>query len=332
MSNIANLFEEATRDGILIKAALTGAPGSGKTWTALALASYLSTALDLGPVYLIDSENRSSKKYVYNPKTGEGWKFRASYMPEDDYSPQTYMQRIRAAEQAGAKMIIIDSLSHAWAGPRGILEQVDEMTVRAAQDRGKQYGNSFSDGWRKATPLQNEFIQTILGSPAHILATMRSDPEWVLDGNSPKKVGMAPKQRKDITFEFDVVLDFDHDNTCRVDKTRCSALGAKGGIFKKPNVDKLGAILADWVRSSDDAPPPVVPLDKAINEAVEMTRGVAPDQKAATWARAKKHVTDFCRTRGMSSEEAAAAVATLGQKAAALNGNAQPTGAPTGQV
>jgi hypothetical protein len=253
-------------------------------------------------------------------------------MPEDDYSPQTYMQRIRAAEQAGAKMIIIDSLSHAWAGPRGILEQVDEMTVRAAQDRGKQYGNSFSDGWRKATPLQNEFIQTILGSPAHILATMRSDPEWVLDGNSPKKVGMAPKQRKDITFEFDVVLDFDHDNTCRVDKTRCSALGAKGGIFKKPNVDKLGAILADWVRSSDDAPPPVVPLDKAINEAVEMTRGVAPDQKAATWARAKKHVTDFCRTRGMSSEEAAAAVATLGQKAAALNGNAQPTGAPTGQV
>lgn len=303
MANIASFFEEATREGILIKAALTGAPGSGKTWTSLALASYLAKELDLGPVYLIDSENRSSKKYVYNPKTGEGYKFRASYLPEDDYSPQTYMERIHAAENAGAKIIIIDSLSHAWAGPRGILEQVDEMTARAAEGRGKQYGNSFSDGWRKATPLQNEFIQTILKSPAHILATMRSDPEWVLDGNTPKKVGMAPKQRKDITFEFDVVLDFDHDNTCRVDKTRCSALGARNGVFKKPNVEKIGAILADWVRASDDAPAPphgVRTLEDAISlAAAEGTAAKAAGDDAAKKAAMAK-LEAWCANNGVT--------------------------------
>lgn len=321
MTSANSLFEDATREGILIKAAFTGAPGSGKTWTSIALASYLAKNLDLGPVYLIDSENRSSKKYVYNPKTGEGWKFRASYMPEDDYSPQTYMARIRAAEEAGAKIIIIDSLSHAWAGPRGILEQVDDMTSKAAEGRGKSYGNSFSDGWRKATPLQNEFIQTILKSPAHIIATMRSDPEWVLDGKTPVKVGMAPKQRKDITFEFDVVLDFDQENTVRVDKTRCSQLKTKsGGVFRAPNVDKIGAILADWVRTSDDAPEgehTLRTLDEAMALAVTEGLAAAAIKDAPAYERAKEKLKAWCLAHNKSKEQFEAAMATLKSRVAA---------------
>lgn len=333
MNEFTPMFEDATREGILIKAAFTGPPGAGKTKSALAIATHLSEMLHLGPVYLIDSENKSSKKYVYNPRTGEGYKFRVVYLPENDYSPQTYMAAIHAAEKAGARIIIIDSISHAWTGVNGALEQVTQLTKKAGERRGKTEGNSFSDGWAKVTPLQNEFVQAMLASPAHIIATMRSDTEWILDGNKPVKVGLAPKQRKDICFEFDVVIDFDQSHEAQVSKTRCSALDRNNGLFRAgKNVDEIATILAQWVHDSDDVPLPMSPLDKAIGEAVEMTRGVTPEQKAAVWVRAKKHVTEFCRARGMSSEEAAAAVATLGQRAAALNGTAQPNGAPTGQA
>lgn len=276
MATFIPTFEEATRSGILVKMALTGAPGSGKTYTALGLATYLARVLDLGDVFVIDSENKSTKKYVYDPKTRRGWKFKALYMPKDDYSPQTYMKAIHAAEDAGARIIVIDSISHAWSGVKGILEQVDELTDKAAKDRGKSYGNSFSDGWRKATPLQNEFVQTMLDSHAHIIVTMRSDPEWVLDGKTPVKVGMAPKQRKDITFEFDVVLDCDQNNTIMVSKTRCEALNDGNGVFKKPNVEKIAAVLTEWVKDSDDASAPVEPAPPVVKHPAPVTAAAKP--------------------------------------------------------
>lgn len=303
MATFIPTFEEATRDGILVKMALTGAPGSGKTFTALALAAYLSKTLDLGDVFVIDSENRSSKKYVYDPKTQRGWKFKALYMPKDDYSPQTYMKAIHAAENAGARIIIIDSISHAWSGVKGILEQVDELTDKAAKDRGKSYGNSFSDGWRKATPLQNEFVQSMLDSHAHIIVTMRSDPEWVLDGKTPVKVGMAPKQRKDITFEFDVVLDCDQNNTVMVSKTRCQELNDGNGVFKKPNTDKIGAILSDWVKTSDDVATKTAPTTVATKPAA-VNADVDPSHRAPDPAH-RALADDLCQRIGQAPDNAA---------------------------
>jgi hypothetical protein len=249
-------FDDATRENILIKMALTGPPGGGKTRSALGIATYLAEYLDLGEVYLIDSENRSSAKYAFDPRTGKGFKFKSLHLPTNDYSPQCYMRAIEVAEKRGARILIIDSLSHAWNGVKGILEQVNDLTDAS---RSK---NAFSEGWRKATPLQRQFIQAMLGSPAHIIATMRSDPEWVVQEDergkkSPTMIGLSPQQRKDISFEFDLCIDLKIDHTGVVSKSRCEELNENNGVYKLPG-ENVARILAEWVRSSD-APLPAAP-------------------------------------------------------------------------
>ena len=258
-------FDDATRENILIKMALTGPPGGGKTRSALGIATYLAEYLDLGEVYLIDSENRSSAKYAFDPRTGKGFKFKSLHLPTNDYSPQCYMRAIEVAEKRGARILIIDSLSHAWNGVKGILEQVNDLTDAS---RSK---NAFSEGWRKATPLQRQFIQAMLGSPAHIIATMRSDPEWVVQEDergkkSPTMIGLSPQQRKDISFEFDLCIDLKIDHTGVVSKSRCEELNENNGVYKLPG-ENVARILAEWVRSSDAplpaAPAPVVAAPRA---------------------------------------------------------------------
>lgn len=245
-------FVEAKREDIKIRLAIAGPAGSGKTYTALSLASYLAKHLDLGDVYVIDSESGSSAKYAYSPRTGSGWKFKALYLPEDDQSPQMYIKALNAASRAGARICVVDSMTHAWSGANGVLQQVEQITARSKSK------NAFSEGWNKMTPVQKELFNTILSSPMHIIATMRSKTEWVIDkderGRSlPRKVGLAPEQRKDSDFEFDIVLDMDHDNQGTVSKSRCHELrSTNGGIYMQPG-DKFASILVDWVKDCDPA-------------------------------------------------------------------------------
>lgn len=283
-------FQDANRENILIKMELDGPPGSGKSYTALKVACMIAEALNLGDVYLIDSENESSKKYVYNPRTGKGWKFKALYMPKNDYSPQRYMEAIHLAEKRGARIIVVDSISHAWAGVNGILEQVDQFTETAARKRDAKYGNSFADGWRKATPIQNEFVQTILASPAHIICTMRADPEWVMpEGKkSPEMVGLSPKQRKDIAFEFDIAVSMDNARA-KVWKTRCEELREhKMGIFEKPGREFVD-ILLNWIATNDDAAPrQAAPQAKPAPQRQQPTAPPAPESSDDNEAAAAK--------------------------------------------
>jgi hypothetical protein len=141
--------------------------------------------------------------------------------------------------------IVIDQISHAWAGEGGLLEYVDTLK---AQSR-----NSFSP-WQKATPEQNRLVDTMLRSPCHIIATMRAKSEWVLeeqivDGrkkNVPRKIGMAPVQRDGIEYEFTTMLDLENgSNTATASKDRSSLFA---GITTKLD-EEWGAKLRAWLTS-----------------------------------------------------------------------------------
>ena len=103
---------------------------------------------------------------------------------------------------------MIDSLSHAWAGKGGILEFVDSRKAAG--------GDGFGDGWRKATPKHNALVDAILSAHMHIIATMRSKTEYVVEvvngKNKIRKMGLQPVQRDGVEYEFDVTGDLDLDN------------------------------------------------------------------------------------------------------------------------
>ena len=213
-------FTEAKKTDVKLKAAITGPAGAGKTYTALVLAERLAQG---GKIALIDTERGSASLYA-----GDVCKFDS--MTLEDFHPNLYIQAIKIAVEAGYAVLVIDSLSHAWSGKKGALELQSEATLRSASQ------NSYL-AWREVTPIHNRLIDAILQADIHIIVTMRSKMEHVLEENAqgkqvPRKVGMAPVQRNDTEYEFSIVLDMSVDHVGVVTKTRFAMLD--GMVVKKP--------------------------------------------------------------------------------------------------
>lgn len=250
-------FKKAAKSQAKLRMALMGPPGSGKTFSALSIASGLGSR-----IAVIDSERGSASKYA-----GRGG-FEFDVCELEDFGPESYIKNIREAESAGFDVLIVDSLSHAWAGPGGVLDIVDQAKKRGG-------GNDFS-AWKSGTPLQNKLIDALLRSKCHIICTMRSKVEYVLEKNEsgknvPKKVGMAPVQRQDVEFEFDVAGTLSNENELVIDKSRCPAISGKS--FLKPGVE-LGRTLKAWLEDGD-------PVAEAPSESSPLADKVAGAQDVA---------------------------------------------------
>lgn len=237
-----NSFKKATKSQAKLRMAITGPSGSGKTYTALSIGSVL------GRVAVIDTERGSASKYADL--------FEFDVLELTEYHPRKYIDAIRAARDSGYEALIIDSLSHAWTGQGGVLELVDRAAKRS------QNQNSFA-AWRDVTPLHNQLVDTILGTSIHIIATMRSKTEYVLEKDdrgrsSPRKVGLAPVQRDGMEYEFDVVAEMDMENNLIISKSRCIPL--TNVVINRPDA-KLGETLKAWL--SDGARVPERPTPPA---------------------------------------------------------------------
>jgi hypothetical protein len=252
---------EAVRQQILLRAGFAGTTGSGKSYTAYMLGARMVEKMGLGPMFVIDSENRSALRYAFSPRTGKGFHFKHVAMPSDDYSPQRYMAAIDFCERSGAGVIIIDSLSHAWNGINGVLEQVDSVTEKSRNPK-----DTFGQGWKTMTPIQNDLIARILSSSVHVIFTLRSKTHYEVVENDrgrkePVKMGLQPIQRDGVDYEPDMFFDMTApDNVLWVGKSR--ALGmpdlAPGVQFKKPDVDFADLVIA-WLEDGEVAPPKAAP-------------------------------------------------------------------------
>ncbi|KAF1086156.1 hypothetical protein SPSYN_00897 [Sporotomaculum syntrophicum] len=227
-------FHRALRKKAKLRLAIAGPAGSGKTYSALLTAFGLG-----GPVALIDTERGSGELYAH---LGE-YDVCTLTAP---FTPEKYIEAIRAAENAGYQITIIDSLSHAWAGPGGVLD-----IHGFAADKG---GNSWS-AWRQVTPRHNELVDTMLQSRCHIIATLRSKMEHVQvveNGKTVvKKIGMNPIQRDGLEYEFTVFLDLDHNHTASASKDRTGLFD--GQVFKP--TPETGGKLLGWLEAGVDAQP-----------------------------------------------------------------------------
>jgi nucleoside-triphosphatase THEP1 len=231
-------FKRATKAQAKLRLGLIGPAGSGKTMTAIRVAHGLG-----GRVAVIDTERGSASLYA-----GErGLAF--DVLELDTYEADKFIDAIREAEQAGYDVLIIDSLSHAWAGKGGILEFVDNAAKRSG-------GGSFA-GWRDATPRHNQLVDAILGAKLHIICTLRSKVEHVIEQvngrTQVRKVGLQPVQRDGLEYEFTVVGDVNQDHELIVTKTRAAWL--KDAIIREAG-EELGKKLAEWLAGGEAVPEP----------------------------------------------------------------------------
>lgn len=232
MSNLK--FKKAERTKAKLKLAIAGPSGSGKTMSALRLAKGIG-----GKIAVIDTENESASLY------SDRFEFDTLALAPP-YTTQSYIEAMRAAVEAGYDVVIIDSISHQWAGEGGILSRKEQMDSRG--------GNSFTN-WGKLTPEQEKFKSEILHFPIHLIVTMRSKQEYVLTENdkgkqAPRKVGMAPVQREGMEYEFTTVFDVAMNHEAAVSKDRTGIFG--DAFFQI--TEKIGADIAKWLETGVEAP------------------------------------------------------------------------------
>ena len=227
-------FKKAERKQKKLRMALGGPTGSGKTFTALKMARALGSR-----IAVIDTEHGASELYA-----GDVADFEIDKLVR--FSPHDYIAALKGA--AEFDVTIIDSLSHAWMGTGGIIDQKDRM------------GGKFQD-WAKLTPQQNELVEAILAHPTHIISTMRTKTEYEISKDEKgrtnvERVGTKMVQRDDVEYEFDVVGMMDQSNTLHVIKSRCIHFQ---GHYRKPG-EAEAKILLEWLSSgAPPAPEPAAP-------------------------------------------------------------------------
>lgn len=234
-------YREATKKRQKMRLALSGPSGCGKTYTALIAATVL--AGDGGRVAVLDTEHGSASLY------SDKFKFDVLDLAEP-FHPDRYIEAIRAAESAGYQVVIIDSLSHAWKGPGGILDLHDQ-----AKKKPKYGGNSYA-AWGEVTPIQNRMIEAIIGSRIHVIATMRSKMDYAQEKDEKsgrktiRKLGLAPIQRDDTEYEFTIWGEMTIENDLMISKSRYDAISGK--MFSKPGPELFGQILG-WLQDGEPA-------------------------------------------------------------------------------
>jgi hypothetical protein len=227
------MFKKAVRKGRYIKLGITGPTGSGKTYSALRLATGLT---DGGKIAVLDTENGSaslySDKFDYDV---------ADIAPP--FSPGKFISAIEAAVNAGYECIIIDSATHFW---KGILEMKDQMDQRG--------GNSFTN-WGKVQGDYERAINAFLHSRIHVIACMRSKMAHVIEENDKgksvvRKVGMQAVMRDDVEYEFTTVFDISATHIAATSKDRT-------GLFVDEFfqiTEETGQKISEWINGNASDP------------------------------------------------------------------------------
>jgi hypothetical protein len=201
-------LRQSERKKAKIKMALQGSAGSGKTYSSLLLANGL-TKNNLNRVAVIDTENGSADLYAHLGQYNVlGLK--------PPYTPEKYIEAIEICEKASMEVIIIDSISQCW----------DELL----DFHSKLAGNSFAN-WGKVTPRQKAFVDKILQANAHVIATMRTKQDYVLNQHDgkyiPEKVGLKAVQRDGVDYEFTLVFDINAKHFAKASKDRTNLFSSK---------------------------------------------------------------------------------------------------------
>ena len=219
-------LQKASRKKAKIKLCLQGPSGSGKTYSALLLAYGLCN--DWNTIAVVDTENHSAELYAHLGAFN-------TLQLSAPFTPEKYMQAIDVCEKAGMEVLVIDSVTHEW---ENLLDYHTSLQ-----------GNSFTN-WGRVTPRHNEFVRKILQSSMHIISTIRTKQDYVLNERNgkmvPEKVGLKTVQRDGLEYEFTLVFDINMKNHAIASKDRT-------GLFFGQPEQKLsvetGKQINDWCNS-----------------------------------------------------------------------------------
>lgn len=199
---------------------ISGASGSGKTYTALTAATEaLKYSKEFGTgskILVIDTEANSSTLYAgsdmfsfWQANWGKPYKL-------EELSEYLEDMAVKGVEEQDIGAFILDSMSHWWHAEGGALDEVNTLSKRAGFD-------SFR-AWSVVTPKIDRLIQAIITLPCPVIVTLREAHEYERSTENGKtkieRVGGKARWRDDSLYEFDVGLKMGRGAIGHVEKTR----------------------------------------------------------------------------------------------------------------
>ncbi len=172
-------FRPAKRENVSLLIGLAGGTGSGKTYSAMRLATGLAGGK---PFAVIDTEARRALHYAdqFNFDHGE------LHAP---FRPAAYADAIEAAAAAGYKVILVDSFSHEHAGDGGLLDwHEEEFTRLGGRDAVKM------TAWIKPKMAHKAMVSRLLQVDAHLILCFRAEEKLDIIKNAQGKTEIVPKK------------------------------------------------------------------------------------------------------------------------------------------
>ncbi len=246
-------FRPAVREQTSMLLGLAGPSSSGKTFSALRLATGMAGG---DKIMMIDTEGRRGLHYA------DQFKFEHCNLTAP-FRPQRYMEALIAAKALSPSVIIVDSQSHSHEGPGGLLEyHEEELTRMGGQDHAKRERVKFA-AWIKPKQEQNLFVNSVLQLDINVIFCFRAKKKLMLVKNQkgkiePVDIGWQPICSDRFEFEMTALLmlppnsqgipELTHESTKLQEQHK--------GLIKPGQqlTEDTGRALAEWARGAPPRP------------------------------------------------------------------------------
>ena len=183
-------YQKARRENTNVVIALAGASGSGKTYSAMQLATGICGA---EPFAVVDTEARRALHYA------DQFNFEHVALGPP-FTPERYTARITTLAARGFGAIVIDSASHEWEGEGGVVEQADTSTRKAPSN------------WIDPKRTHRKWVNHMLQCGTNLIICLRAAEKIHIDDSGPKikitNEGWQPICEKRFMFEMTISFTF----------------------------------------------------------------------------------------------------------------------------
>lgn len=260
-------FRPAKRESVSLLLGLAGGTGSGKTFSAMRIA----TGLAMGQRFaVIDTEAGRAKHYADQFEFDHG-ELKAPFRPN------AYAEAIAAADAAGYPVIVVDSGSHEHAGDGGLLDMHDaELDRMAGNDYAKRERVKMA-AWIAPKTEHKKMVSKLLQVRAHVILCFRAEEKIEIvkvNGKTeirPKTTltgldGWVPISEKSLPFELTLSFLLTPDAPGIPKPIKLQEQHKPFFALDKPVSEQTGISLAAWAAG-----------DAAMSESARET---APDTRA----------------------------------------------------
>lgn len=241
------IFKTAIRENTPMIIGISGASGSGKTFTALELAMGLAGKRKIA---FIDTEGRRALHYA------DLGRFRFDHLDfAAPYTPARFLEALKQASEAGYAVVIVDSFSDEYVGEGGLVDMANAQLERV---------KNTAASWAVPKAQHKLVIRWLRQSRCHVIFCLRAEEkvrlEKVVRNNREQTVvvpiGWQPICEKGVPYEMTTSFLLTPDAPGIPKPIKIQEQHRSFFPLDRPVTRETGVRLAAWCAGGAPAPAP----------------------------------------------------------------------------